>query len=222
MVNRLKVIVKRIFDIAVASTALLVLLPVMGLTAIAVRIFLGSPVLFTQSRPGLDGKLFRMYKFRTMRDARDDSGKLLPNSQRTTKLGQVLRKLSLDELPELWNVLRGDMSLVGPRPLLPEYLPYYTERERLRHSVRPGLTGLAQVNGRNHLGWDERLELDAQYAESHTLWLDLTIVLITVYKVLFSRDVALGAMIPFHEYRERVTQAETDSRPSSPVAEKSS
>lgn len=222
MVNRLKVIVKRIFDIAVASTALLVLLPVTGLTAIAVRIFLGSPVLFTQSRPGLDGKLFRMYKFRTMRDARDASGKLLPNSQRTTKLGQVLRKLSLDELPELWNVLRGDMSLVGPRPLLPEYLPYYTERERLRHSVRPGLTGLAQVNGRNNLGWDERLELDAQYAESHTLWLDLKIVLITVYKVLFSRDVALGAMIPFHEYRERVTQAETDSRPSLPVAEKSS
>lgn len=222
MVNRLKVIVKRIFDIAVASTALLVLLPVMGLTAIAVRIFLGSPVLFTQSRPGLDGKLFRMYKFRTMRDARDASGKLLPNSQRTTKLGQVLRKLSLDELPELWNVLRGDMSLVGPRPLLPEYLPYYTERERLRHSVRPGLTGLAQVNGRNNLGWDERLELDAQYAESHTLWLDLKIVLITVYKVLFSRDVALGAMLPFHEYREKTIQAETDSRPSSPVAEKSS
>ncbi len=213
----IRTLVKRLFDVGIAIVALVVLSPVLAAVAVMVRVFLGSPVFFTQSRPGLDGKLFRMYKFRTMRDARDRDGQLLPDAERVTRFGVLLRWTSLDELPELWNVLRGEMGLVGPRPLLPEYLPFYTQREHLRHSVRPGLTGLAQISGRNHLGWDERLELDVQYAESHTMWLDLKIMLLTTYKVLLARDVALGTLPPFHVHRQSARQSTSELSSPPPV-----
>jgi lipopolysaccharide/colanic/teichoic acid biosynthesis glycosyltransferase len=180
---------RRAVDVVASAGALAVSAPVMFLVAIGIRATMGSPVLFRQTRIGLDEKPFTILKFRTMRDARDSAGRLLPDAQRLTPLGEFLRKTSLDELPQLFNVLKGDMSLVGPRPLLPEYLPYYTPRERLRHTVRPGLTGLAQVSGRNLLLWDERLELDAQYVERFSPALDAHIVLKTVLKVLRRADV---------------------------------
>ena len=153
---------KRILDTLLSGGALVILSPVFVITALLVRIKLGSPVIFCQKRPGKDERIFKMYKFRTMINACDKEGKLLPDEQRLTPFGRALRKTSLDELPELVNILKGDMSIVGPRPLLCSYLPYYTERERKRHSVMPGLTGLAQVNGRNLIAWDDRLELDVQ------------------------------------------------------------
>lgn len=159
----------------------------MAVTAVLVRIKLGSPVIFCQKRPGKGEKIFRMYKFRTMTDVRDRNGKLLPDEERLTEFGSFLRRTSLDELPELWNIFKGDMSIVGPRPLLCSYLPYYTKRERLRHKVMPGLTGLAQVNGRNLLAWDERLEMDAVYAEHITFLGDVRIIIKTAAKV-FCRD----------------------------------
>ena len=159
--------------------------------AFLVRVRLGSPVLFKQERPGLREKPFAILKFRTMTDARDQDGSLLPDAQRLTRLGAFLRKTSMDELPELFNVLKGDMSLVGPRPLLTGYLPYYTERERLRHRVRPGITGLSQISGRNYLPWDERLEMDAWYVENVSLGLDLQIIFKTIREVLSTKDVAV-------------------------------
>jgi lipopolysaccharide/colanic/teichoic acid biosynthesis glycosyltransferase len=180
---------KRAVDVAVSAGALAVSSPVMLLVALGIRATMGPPVLFRQTRIGLDEKPFTLIKFRTMRDARDGSGRLLPDAQRLTPLGELLRKTSLDELPQLFNVLRGEMSLVGPRPLLPEYLPYYTARERLRHTVRPGITGLAQVSGRNLLAWDERLELDARYVERRSASLDTWLLLKTVLKVLGRADV---------------------------------
>lgn len=182
-------LIKRGFDLLASLLGLLLVSPLLALIALVVK--LGSPgsVLFRQERPGLHGKPFTLYKFRTMTNTRDENGSLLPDEQRITRLGRFLRRTSLDELPELWNVLKGDMSLVGPRPLLMEYLPYYTERERKRHTVRPGITGLAQVSGRNQLGWDERLEVDVKYVEEHTLWLDIRILLKTVQKVLTCDDV---------------------------------
>ncbi len=179
--------VKRLFDIAVAGLLLVILLPVLLVVALLVRLRLGSPVLFSQRRPGLHGRLFVLRKFRTMTDARDAQGNLLPDGERLTRLGRFLRASSLDELPELFNVLKGDMSLVGPRPLLVEYLPYYTERERRRHCVRPGITGWAQVNGRNMVPWDRRLEMDVWYVENRTMLLDMHILLLTVARV-FRRD----------------------------------
>lgn len=164
----------------------------MGAVAVLVRIRLGSPVIFCQKRPGKNEKIFRMYKFRTMTDARDRNGKLLPDEKRLTEFGSFLRRTSLDELPELWNIFKGDMSLVGPRPLLCSYLPYYTKRERLRHKVMPGLTGLAQVNGRNLLAWDDRLEMDAVYAEHITFLGDMKILLETAGKVFKRSDVAVN------------------------------
>ncbi|MCD6251842.1 MAG: sugar transferase [Psychrobacter sp.] len=179
--------IKRFFDITAATTALVVLSPIYAITAYKVNKNLGSPVLFRQTRPGLYGKPFEMIKFRTMKDAIDGDGNPLPDSERLTDFGKALRNSSLDELPELWNVLRGDMSLVGPRPLLVEYLPLYSEVQSRRHNVRPGITGYAQVNGRNAISWDQKFELDVWYVDNQSLWLDIKILLKTVGKVV-SRD----------------------------------
>ena len=182
--------VKRPLDCVLAALLLVLLSPVMGVLAWLVRIKLGAPVIFHQERPGRDERIFRLCKFRTMTDARDEKGELLSDSERLTPFGRRLRETSLDELPELWNVLKGDMAIVGPRPLLIQYLPAYTVRERHRHDVRPGITGLAQVNGRNFLPWDQRLALDVEYAERITFFGDLRILAMTVWKVLRREDVA--------------------------------
>lgn len=174
---------KRAFDILAAAALLLCLAPLFALLAWLIRRRLGSPVLFCQTRPGRHGRLFTMYKFRTMRDAADEHGHPLPDGERLTPFGRKLRAASLDELPELWNVLKGDMSLVGPRPLLPEYLPLYNAEQRRRHEVRPGITGWAQVNGRNALSWPEKFRLDVWYVDHRSFWLDLKILLLTVKKV---------------------------------------
>lgn len=175
---------KRAFDIAASTSALVVLSPVLAITAYKVKKELGSPVLFRQVRPGLHGKPFEMVKFRTMKDATDKAGNALPNSERLTEFGKKLRASSLDELPELWNVLKGDMSLVGPRPLLMEYLPLYNAEQAKRHNVRPGVTGYAQVNGRNSLSWEDKFKLDTWYVEHQTFLLDMKILLKTVIKVI--------------------------------------
>jgi lipopolysaccharide/colanic/teichoic acid biosynthesis glycosyltransferase len=171
---------KRLFDIGLATLTLLLLSPVILLLAIAVALFLGRPVLFVQERPGLHGRPFKLVKFRSMRDAHDAEGRPLPDSERLTGFGRLLRKSSLDELPELWNVLKGEMSLVGPRPLLMEYLPHYSREQMRRHDVRPGVTGWAQVNGRNRLSWEDKFRLDVWYVDHHNLWLDLKILALTV------------------------------------------
>lgn len=183
--------IKRPLDCALAACALLLLSPVIGVIALLVRIKLGAPVIFHQRRPGRNERVFNLCKFRTMTDARDAAGALLSDSERLTPFGRKLRETSLDELPELWNVLKGDMSLIGPRPLLVQYLPYYTEREKRRHEVRPGLSGLAQVSGRNYIGWDRRLDLDIQYVDRITFWGDLKILIKTVRNVLCRADVAV-------------------------------
>ena len=171
---------KRIFDVSVAVLVLLLLSPAILLLAVAVAVFLGRPVLFVQERPGRHGRPFKLVKFRSMRDAHDAEGRPLPDSERLTGFGRLLRKSSLDELPELWNVLRGEMSLVGPRPLLMEYLPHYSREQMRRHDVRPGITGWAQVNGRNRLSWEDKFRLDVWYVDHHNLWLDLRILALTV------------------------------------------
>ncbi len=176
--------IKRLFDIVASTIGLLLLAPVIAAVAFQIRRKLGSPVLFRQVRPGKDGKPFEMIKFRTMRDAVDKDGNLLPDSERMTPFGSFLRSASLDELPELWNVLKGDMSLVGPRPLLMEYLPLYSKEQYRRHDVRPGITGWAQVNGRNAISWEEKFKLDVWYVDNRSLWLDLKIIYLTVKKVL--------------------------------------
>lgn len=181
---------KRLFDVLVSAVALLVLSPLILLLALFVRLGLGSPVLFAQERVGRNSRPFTIVKFRTMTNATDHNGQPLSDANRLTRFGAWLRKTSCDELPELWNVLKGDMSLVGPRPLLPRYLPYFTETEARRHDVRPGITGLAQVSGRNFLSWNERLALDVEYVEQQSLWLDLKIMLLTVKKVVTFDDVA--------------------------------
>jgi lipopolysaccharide/colanic/teichoic acid biosynthesis glycosyltransferase len=180
---------KRAFDVVAASAAIVVLLPVGAALALAIRIVLGSPVLFRQRRPGLNGVPFWLVKFRTMADRRDRAGQLLPDLERLTPLGRVLRTASLDELPELWNVLAGHMSLVGPRPLLMAYLNRYTERQARRHHVPPGITGLAQISGRNALSWDQKFEMDLEYVERCSLALDLRILALTVWQVLVRRGV---------------------------------
>lgn len=176
--------VKRPLDLMIAFTGLLFLSPVYLILAVLVRVELGSPILFTQDRPGKDGKIFKLYKFRTMADTRDGNGELLPDEKRLTGFGKRLRSTSLDELPELFNILKGEMSLVGPRPLLAEYLPRYNERQARRHEVRPGLTGLAQVHGRNAVFWEEKFELDVRYVEHITLVRDLKIIFKTIGAVL--------------------------------------
>ena len=181
---------KRAFDIAASASALVVLSPVLAITAHKVKKELGSPVLFRQTRPGLHGKPFEMIKFRTMKDATDKAGNALPDSERLTDFGKKLRASSLDELPELWNVLKGDMSLVGPRPLLMEYLPLYSAEQAKRHNVRPGVTGYAQVNGRNSLSWEDKFKLDTWYVEHQSLWLDMKILLKTVKKVIIKDGIS--------------------------------
>ncbi len=187
--------VKRLIDIVVASACLIVAGPLMIVVAIGIRATMGSPVLFRQRRPGLDGRIFTVMKFRTMCVDRERECQSQFDAHRVTPLGRILRQTSLDELPQLFNVLRGDMSLVGPRPLLPEYLPYYSQRERLRHTVRPGITGWAQVNGRNRLSWDERLALDVWYAEHRSMLLDLRILYLTAIRVLQRRDINLNPQV---------------------------
>ena len=186
---------KRVFDVVFSGGALVILSPILAVTAVLVRIKLGKPVVFCQERPGKDEKIFKMYKFRTMTNTCDEEGNLLPDEKRLTSFGRMLRKTSLDELPELFNIFKGDMSIVGPRPLLCSYLPYYTEREKKRHSVMPGLTGLAQVNGRNMLAWDERLELDVRYAENITFIGDMKIIVRTVTKVFASEGIAVDTAV---------------------------
>ena len=181
--------IKRLLDILLSAGALLFLWPVLLVTAILVRIKLGSPVIFRQARPGKDENIFRLYKFRTMTDEKDTNGNLLPDDIRLTKFGRLLRSTSLDELPELWNILKGDMSIVGPRPLLVSYLPYYTEEERHRHDVRPGLTGLAQVNGRNNLTWEQKFAYDLEYVRHISFKNDVKILFQTVAKVFARADV---------------------------------
>ncbi|WP_334148937.1 sugar transferase [Hyphomicrobium sp.] len=178
---------KRVFDVVVAAAALAVLSPFIAMIALLVRWKLGSPVLFRQLRPGKDARPFKMLKFRTMTDTRDGEGRLLPDAERLTPFGRFLRSTSLDELPELWNVLKGEMSLVGPRPLLMEYLPYYSAEQARRHDVRPGLTGWAQINGRNALSWEEKFALDIWYVDNQSFWLDLNILVLTPGKV-FNRS----------------------------------
>jgi undecaprenyl phosphate N,N'-diacetylbacillosamine 1-phosphate transferase len=176
--------IKRLLDIICSLLAIVVFCWLYAIIAILVRVKLGSPVLFKQPRPGKDEKIFSMYKFRTMSDARDENGELLPDKDRMTRFGKILRKLSIDELPELWNILKGDMSIIGPRPLLVRYLPYYRENERRRHSVRPGMTGLAQVCGRNFLSWDERFAKDVEYVDHLTFRLDVAVVFRTILIIL--------------------------------------
>lgn len=178
---------KRLFDLVIALLALFILAPVIGLVALLVHLKLGAPVLFRQQRPGLHGKPFTLYKFRTMTDARDAAGNLLPDSARLTPFGRLLRNTSLDELPELWNVIKGDMSLVGPRPLLMKYLDRYTPEQARRHEVKPGITGWAQINGRNTLTWEDKFKLDIWYVDHLSLALDLKILVLTLVKV-FKRE----------------------------------
>lgn len=192
---------KRFIDIAGSLVVIIIFWWLYLLIALLVRVKLGSPVIFSQDRPGKDEKIFKLYKFRTMTDERDENGQLLPDEQRLTKFGKFLRSTSLDELPEIFNILVGDMSIVGPRPLLVKYLPYYSEKEKLRHSVRPGLTGLAQINGRNYLKWDDRLALDVQYVETISLKNDVEILIKTVGKVLKRSDVAEKRITPLDQER---------------------
>jgi len=175
---------KRLFDLLGSLSLLIILFPVIAIVAIVIRIKLGFPVVFRQLRPGLSGAPFEMVKFRTMLDVTDTDGNILPDSERLTSFGKFLRSTSLDELPELWNVLKGDMSLVGPRPLLMEYLPLYSSFQARRHDVKPGITGWAQVNGRNLLSWEEKFELDVWYVDNSSFWLDLKILFLTVKKVI--------------------------------------
>ncbi|OPG69313.1 sugar transferase [Pseudomonas ogarae] len=183
---------KRLCDIVASFCGLLLLAPVIAIVAWQIRRKLGSPVLFRQMRPGLNGEPFEMIKFRTMRDAVDVVGNPLPDSERMTPFGSFLRSSSLDELPELWNVLKGDMSLVGPRPLLMEYLSLYSPEQYRRHLVRPGVTGWAQVNGRNSLSWEKKFELDIWYVDNHTFWLDVKIVFLTIKKVVLRDGINEG------------------------------
>lgn len=198
--------IKRVFDFCVALLAILILLPIIFFVAILVRLKLGSPVLFTQVRPGLNGELFKMMKFRTMLDSKDSNGQLLPDDKRMTGFGRFLRSTSLDELPGLFNVLKGDMSLVGPRPLLVEYLPLYSSEQAKRHDVRPGITGWAQVNGRNAISWEQKFELDRWYVANQSFWLDIKILLLTIKKV-FVRE---GISAQDHVTMEKFTGTDSE------------
>ena len=193
--------IKRALDILLSGLALVVLSPVLLVTAVLVRTKLGSPVIFHQDRPGKDEKIFRLYKFRSMTDERDEKGNLLPDEVRLTKFGRTLRSTSLDELPELWNILRGDMSIVGPRPLLIKYLPLYNEEQQHRHDVRPGLTGWAQVHGRNALSWEEKFRLDVWYVERLSFWVDVKTIFLTVKKVFCREGISSGTAVTMEEFQ---------------------
>lgn len=199
---------KRLLDILCAGGGLIVLSPVLLVTAILVRVKLGSPVIFCQERPGKDEKIFKLYKFRSMTDARDAEGNLLPDEVRLTKFGKLLRSTSLDELPELWNIVKGEMSLVGPRPLLVKYLPLYNEKQRHRHDVRPGLTGYAQVHGRNAISWEEKFELDVYYVRHVSLAMDLQILWQTVRKVFVREGINSETAATMEEFRGTTVQKE--------------
>lgn len=192
---------KRLFDFTVSLIMLICLSPVLLVTWILVRKKLGNPAIFKQARPGKNGKVFFVYKFRTMTDERDAQGELLPDEVRLTSFGKLLRKLSLDELPQLWNVLKGDMSFVGPRPLLVEYLPLYNERQARRHEVRPGITGWAQVNGRNAISWEQKFEYDVWYVENRSLLLDVKILFLTVKKVFISEGISAEGQATMEKFK---------------------
>ncbi|MEG0496312.1 MAG: sugar transferase [Eubacterium sp.] len=193
--------IKRVLDVTLSATAIIVLSPVMGVTALLVRKKLGSPVIFKQKRPGKDEKIFTMYKFRTMTDERDCDGNLMPDSVRLTQFGKTLRSTSLDELPELFNIFKGDMSIVGPRPLLIQYLPLYNERQKRRHDVRPGLTGLAQVSGRNAINWEEKFEYDIDYIRKSSFKLDIKIIFKTLLKVFNKEGIHSTTTITMEQFQ---------------------
>ena len=197
---------KRFFDIIISATLIVTFSPLMLAIAVLIRWKLEDEVFFRQDRPGLNGQVFKMVKFRSMRDAFDYQGNPLPDSERLTKLGSILRATSLDELPELWNVLRGEMSLVGPRPLLVEYLPLYNNRQIRRHEVRPGITGWAQVNGRNAISWEQKFELDLYYVENQSLWLDLKILFLTLKKVLVKEGVNSNTSVTMEKFTGNATE----------------
>lgn len=192
---------KRLIDFILSLIALIVLSPILLIVALLVRTKLGSPVIFKQERPGLNEKIFTLYKFRTMTDAKDEQGNLLPDEIRLTKFGKLLRSTSLDELPELFNILKGDMAIVGPRPLLVRYLPLYNEHQKHRHDVRPGFTGWAQCNGRNAISWEEKFDLDVYYAKHVSLLLDIKIILKTVKVVLFREGISSETSVTMEEFR---------------------
>jgi len=192
---------KRVFDFCVSFCGLLFLLPIMVVVSVLIRFKLGSPILFTQNRPGLNGKVFKMMKFRSMLDAKDKQGNLLPDEQRMTKFGAFLRSTSLDELPGLFNVLKGDMSLVGPRPLLVQYLPLYSAEQARRHNVRPGITGWAQVNGRNAISWEDKFRLDVWYVDNHSFWFDINILLLTVKKVFVREGISADGHVTIEPFK---------------------
>ena len=192
---------KRLIDFTVALVALIAASPILLICALLIRLLIGKPVLFKQTRPGLNGQPFNMVKFRTMTNERDEQGNLLPDEKRLTQLGKFLRSTSLDELPELWNVLKGDMSLVGPRPLLMEYLDLYTDEQARRHEARPGITGWAQVNGRNAISWEQKFNLDVWYVDNQSMWLDIKIIFMTAKKVLVREGISASgeATMPVFE-----------------------
>lgn len=192
---------KRLIDFILSLIALIVLSPILLIVALLVRTKLGSPVIFKQERPGLNEKIFTLYKFRTMTDAKDEQGNLLPDDIRLTKFGKLLRSTSLDELPELFNILKGDMAIVGPRPLLVRYLPLYNEHQKHRHDVRPGFTGWAQCNGRNAISWEEKFDLDVYYTKHVSLLLDIKIILKTVKVVLFREGISSETSVTMEEFR---------------------
>jgi len=192
---------KRLIDFTVALVALIVASPVLLICALLIRRFIGKPVLFKQTRPGLNGQPFNMVKFRTMTNERDEHGNLLPDEKRLTRLGKFLRSTSLDELPELWNVLKGDMSLVGPRPLLMEYLDLYTDEQARRHEARPGITGWAQVNGRNAISWEQKFNLDVWYVDNQSTWLDIKIIFMTAKKVLVREGISASGEATMSKFK---------------------
>ena len=203
---------KRIFDVVMSLFALFFLWPIMAITAVLVKKKLGSPIIFKQDRPGKNGDIFTLYKFRTMTDQKDNQGNLLSDAKRLPRFGQLLRSTSLDELPELINIIKGDMSLVGPRPLISRYMPYYTQKEAMRHNVRPGITGLAQINGRNILKWDDRLAMDVEYVNKVSFILDIKIIIKTVAKVIKRDDVVVredNHMLDLDEERSKNETSKT-------------
>lgn len=197
---------KRFMDLLLASLGLMVLFPIISCTAILIKFKLGSPIIFKQQRPGLHGNLFHVYKFRTMTNARDSQGELLPDHLRLTPFGKFLRKLSIDEFPQLFNVIKGEMSLIGPRPLLTEYLTLYTEEQGKRHNVKPGITGWAQINGRNAITWEEKFKLDVWYVENQSFMLDLKILFFTVKKVITSDGISSQNHVTMPDFKGNVPQ----------------
>ena len=193
--------IKRLLDFILSLFAIIILSPVLLIVALLIRIKLGSPVIFKQKRPGLNEKIFTLYKFRTMTDAKDEQGNLLPDEIRLTKFGKLLRSTSLDELPELFNILKGDMAIVGPRPLLVRYLPLYNEHQKHRHDVRPGFTGYAQCNGRNAISWEEKFDLDVYYTKNLTLFMDIKIIIKTIKIVLFREGISSETSVTMEEFR---------------------